>query len=396
MVFRIVLFLIAAMSAGPVMSQGIEFFHGSWEEALIEAQKQNKLIFVDCYTTWCGPCKRMARDVFPDAEVGEFYNQYFISVKMDMEKGEGPSFGKKYPVGAYPTLYYIKSDGEVVMVQRGARAAKDFIDLGKAALGRVDLSLDFRKAYESGDRSPEVVLNYVKALNRSDESSLRVVNDFLREDPSLDDSVHLAIVFEGVSESDSRPFTVLTSNKGLFEGVFGKEAVAERILQACEATAQKAIEFEYFPLVEQAVSEMKVHAPDHYREFSYTAPMDYHMAYHDWTAYKDVADDFLKKVVRKDAVRLCELAKSIYQNFDHEPEAVSFAESLLKDAVKYDDGWTYELELARFYLYQKKDKDTARKHAKEALKKAEKQEGNVTQVQQFIQSLDGKLFRISN
>lgn len=65
---------------------GISFEHSSWEDILKKAKEENKLIFIDAYTTWCGPCKMMARNVFTDAEVGTFFNQNFINVKLDMEK----------------------------------------------------------------------------------------------------------------------------------------------------------------------------------------------------------------------------------------------------------------------------------------------------------------------
>ena len=76
----LVLFLATSVQAG-----GIDFFHGTWEEALEKAKKEDKLIFVDAYTTWCGPCKRMSKQVFPQDAVGEFYNKNFVSMKIDME-----------------------------------------------------------------------------------------------------------------------------------------------------------------------------------------------------------------------------------------------------------------------------------------------------------------------
>ncbi|MEZ4982775.1 MAG: thioredoxin family protein [Saprospiraceae bacterium] len=96
----------------------MDFFHGTWEEALEEATKQEKVIFVDTYASWCGPCKRMAATVFPNAKAGEFFNKHFINVKLDYEKEEAATFRKKYPVQAFPTLYFIDYDGE------GARPRK--------------------------------------------------------------------------------------------------------------------------------------------------------------------------------------------------------------------------------------------------------------------------------
>ena len=45
-------------------AEGIAFFKGTWQEVLEQAKKENKLIFMDCYTSWCGPCKMLAKEVF--------------------------------------------------------------------------------------------------------------------------------------------------------------------------------------------------------------------------------------------------------------------------------------------------------------------------------------------
>ena len=70
-------------------AEGIVFFKGTWQQALEQARKENKLIFMDCYTSWCGPCKMLAKEVFTDPEVAAFFNEKFVNVKVDMEKGEG-------------------------------------------------------------------------------------------------------------------------------------------------------------------------------------------------------------------------------------------------------------------------------------------------------------------
>ena len=61
-------------------SDGIVFKKDDWSAILAQAKAEDKLIFVDAYTTWCGPCKKMDRDVFPQMEVGSFYNAMFINV----------------------------------------------------------------------------------------------------------------------------------------------------------------------------------------------------------------------------------------------------------------------------------------------------------------------------
>lgn len=87
-------------------SQGINFFHGSYEEAIQQAKSENKLLFMDCYTTWCGPCKMLQNNVFPQ-DVGEFYNQNFICYKVDCKRGEGPTICSRFSVTAYPTMHFV-------------------------------------------------------------------------------------------------------------------------------------------------------------------------------------------------------------------------------------------------------------------------------------------------
>lgn len=71
------------------ISQGIKFENGSWKEVLEKAKQSNKPIFVDVYTSWCGPCKKMSKEIFVLPEVGKTYNSNLICYGIDAEKGYG-------------------------------------------------------------------------------------------------------------------------------------------------------------------------------------------------------------------------------------------------------------------------------------------------------------------
>lgn len=115
---------------------GIQFFEGTYEEALTKATEEDKLIFMDAYTTWCGPCKWMSRNTFTDAEVASYFNEHFINVKMDMERGEGPGLARKFRIRGYPTLLFLHADGSIAHQKLGALAAEPFLALGKTAKTR--------------------------------------------------------------------------------------------------------------------------------------------------------------------------------------------------------------------------------------------------------------------
>lgn len=112
---------------------GIEFQSITVKEAMAKAKKTGKLIFIDCYTNWCGPCKRMAATSFKDAEVAKVYNDQFINVKVEMEKdAEGPELARMYSVRAYPTLLVIDGNGKIVKQVIGGQDVAGLLNLASS------------------------------------------------------------------------------------------------------------------------------------------------------------------------------------------------------------------------------------------------------------------------
>ena len=85
-----------------------------FKEAVAKARQTGKKIFLDCYTSWCGPCKMMANTVFPQDKVGDYMNPRFVNIKIDMEKGEGVELAKSLQITAYPTFIVFNSDGQEI------------------------------------------------------------------------------------------------------------------------------------------------------------------------------------------------------------------------------------------------------------------------------------------
>ena len=111
---QIVLFLMMCISVQLVAAQGIHFTTGDFQEIVKRAGAEKKGIFVDVYTSWCGPCKMMAKNVFTDEKVGEFYNAHFVCVKLDAEKQSEHGFFKKYKAGGYPSFFWLNENGDLL------------------------------------------------------------------------------------------------------------------------------------------------------------------------------------------------------------------------------------------------------------------------------------------
>jgi len=133
---RISLFLLLCSSQLMAQRPGIQFEDSlSWPQLLAKVKQSNKYLFVDCYATWCGPCKYMAQNVFPLPEVGAYINEKFVAVSIQMDRtpkdperirtwySVADSIAGKYGVSAYPT--YIIFSPEGIPVHRFAGAVKD-------------------------------------------------------------------------------------------------------------------------------------------------------------------------------------------------------------------------------------------------------------------------------
>jgi thioredoxin 1 len=114
---------------------GIQFTDAAWKTHLAKAKAENKLVFLDAYTSWCGPCKMLQKNVFTQQTVGDFFNKEFINVKVDMEKGEGPDLALQYPLDGYPTLFFIDGDGKVVKKVLGYISPEELLAIGKGVKG---------------------------------------------------------------------------------------------------------------------------------------------------------------------------------------------------------------------------------------------------------------------
>jgi thioredoxin 1 len=123
-------------TAGFDTEKGIHFESKGWNHAMEEAKRQKKLIFLDAYTSWCGPCKLLKKNTFTDKAVGEFFNKNFINVTEDMEKGVGIQLADTYKVNAYPTLLITDSVGNVVTYTKGYLSPEQLIEFGNYALKR--------------------------------------------------------------------------------------------------------------------------------------------------------------------------------------------------------------------------------------------------------------------
>lgn len=215
--------------------KSISFAQGTLKDVLSQAQKTNKLVFIDCYTSWCGPCKMMDKLVFTNDTVANFFNKTFINYKMDMEKGEGPGVAVQYKVTSYPTYLFLDGAGKVIHRSGGRMPVADFIAVGQKAANPAETSLAIEERYAKGERSPEFLLKYLEVLKKK---NVNVAKRFFQE--------NLATVSDGVLKTntgweilkmyslneDDRLYKFLIANETYFVSKQGKAEVKGVLKQA--------------------------------------------------------------------------------------------------------------------------------------------------------------------
>lgn len=198
------LFTLTAILLCNIMlfAQGINFQNLTYKEALEKAKTENKLVFIDCYTTWCGPCQTMAKNIFPQEKVGDYFNPRFISVKYDMEKGEGVELAKQFGLQAYPTFLIINPDGTLRHRLVGEYQADEFIELVKEAFDDTKALGTLVSQFNAGNRDKDFLVKYTKAL--IDASSAEAYNVALELFKVLTDE-----------EKTSEKYWFIFSNEGI-------------------------------------------------------------------------------------------------------------------------------------------------------------------------------------
>lgn len=381
-------FLFAIFSVSALAAQGIEFFHGAWKDALEKAKAEEKLIFVDAFASWCGPCKRMASQTFPDAKVGEYFNANFICMQIDMEKPANAEFAGKYPVNSYPTLFFIDSEGKIVLREIGAKTVDQILETGRRAQGKNDKSLDYEKRYNTGDRDPKMLFDYVRALNAAGKPSLKITNEYLNSQSDLTSNFNLLFILEGAVDADSRVFDLLVQYKDKITAIVGEETLNSKIERACKNTLDKAIEYKSRQLLEESKAKMKSANPARAKTFAMEADMQYAKSVKDAAMFLAAAQTYQKKEVKNNAAKLHDLTVELVRNFPEDKKVLRQAERWAKQAAETGGLAEYYMTLAGVYKLEG-NKEKAIETAQKAKQAAGENDSMLRgKIDYFIQSLE--------
>jgi thiol-disulfide isomerase/thioredoxin len=356
---------------GALMAQGgIKFNEGQWNDLLAKAKAQNAIIFVDAYTTWCGPCKMMASQVFTQKEVGDFYNSKFINAKIDMEKGEGIELAQRYSVQAYPTFLFVDGDGNIAHRAVGYKLADEFIELGKVALDSEKRLGGLVARYDGGNRDPQFLYDLAMARYEAmDGGHMPVAEEYLATQSDWNTPQNMELIYYIVDNPDSKLFDYMVKNRAAFEEQFGEDAIIDRVQQLI---MQKA--FANGNEGESALNEVdKMYAkvyPEQAARLSANFRMSYYNMLGDVNNFAKSAVDYFDKYPSDDFNELNNVAWTFYESIQ-DKDMLKKALGWAKRSVELESQYFNNDTLAALY-FKLGEKKKGKKAAKTAIEIAKK------------------------
>ncbi|MGG5208275.1 thioredoxin family protein [Chryseobacterium sp. MIQD13] len=370
------------------LAQGIKFEDSNFSAILAKAKKENKLVFIDAYASWCGPCKLMVKNIFPLQTVGDFYNSHFINAKIDMEKGEGIGLAKKYNVKAFPTYLFINGDGEEVHRTLGYVEEKDFIQFAKDAEDPSKRLTALKQKFENGEKDPEFLKNLAELTIYNDsEFAGKVLDRYFQQKTELDKE-DVQMLLSGTQSTESPLYKIFQSRKPeiikIFPedryGKFDKNVKVNTVLKKSYNADTKSWNDNYF-----LTESQKFLTKDEAEKILKRAKASRALKDKDIPTYEKLALELYKDTSATSSEELNSLAWNFFENVNNKTsleKAVAWAQ----ESVKKDTNYANTDTLAN--LYNKiGDKKNAKIWAEKSVQLAKSTGQDSTDTEKLLKSL---------
>jgi thioredoxin-related protein len=380
------IFSILCLTFTSILAQntegGIAFIHEQYMQALNKAKTSNKILFVDAYTTWCAPCKLMDKNVFPQPQVASFFNQQFINLKLDMEKGEGVALAKSLGISAYPTFLFLDGEGQLLHKGVGFQETAQLIELGKMASNSDKSLSNWVKKYENGNREATFLKEYaLKLAELYDDRRTKVAEDYMATQSDWNTPDNLEFIYRFVENTDTKLFGYFLKNKKAFES---KIAVSDIELKIQGLVTDRLFNEKNLPTLRYADSIIQMVYPQTAERMNGHYRLNYFRMKGDRDQYAKSAVAYFKKN-NKSADELSEAAVLFHEQIQ-DKGMLKKATKWAQKAVKLDNSYMNMMILAQLYADIGK-KEKAQKQAQQAIEKAKANNEPFEDATEFLKTL---------
>jgi len=371
-------------------AQGIKFEQDTFQNILAKAKKEKKLVFLDAFASWCGPCKMLERNIFPQKEVGDFYNTNFINAHFDMEKGEGISIARKYGINSYPTLLFIDGDGVIIYKTSGYMSVPEFINIGKSAINPENKIENKIAKFNEGESNPEFLIDLIKNTYSTDFSFAKKVAEryFLHKKPSELTKEDAGLLLYFTKSTEDVNFKYLTDNKAEV-----LKFIPENVLNDFEKQMKlttvftKAIDEKSQKIDEPFLTSelVKILGDKEGKVLSSKIRLDYYFSNKNYEDYQKAAIEYYQDTAPYDAVELNDAAWNFFLYVENKEALLQAANWCLASIKKQEDTFNTDT-LARIY-YKIGDNKNAKLWAKKSIAIAKTRNAEYTSTEELLNKI---------
>lgn len=373
-----------------ILAQGIKFEQDTFDNILAKAKKEKKLVFLDAFASWCGPCKMLERNIFPQKEVGDFYNANFINAHFDMEKGEGISIARKYGINSYPTLLFIDGDGVIIYKTSGYMSVPEFINIGKSAINPENKIENKIAKFNEGESNSEFLIDLIKNTYSTDFSFAKKVAEryFLHKKASELTKEDASLLLYFTKSTEDANFKYLTENKAEI-----LKFVPENILNDFEKQIKlttvftKAIDEKSQKIDEPFLTSelVKILGENEGKVLSSKIRLDYYFSNKNYKDYQKAAIEYYQDTTPYDAVELNDAAWNFFLYVEDKEALLQAANWCLASITKQEDTFNTDT-LARIY-YKIGDNKNAKLWAEKSIAIAKTTNAEYTSTEELLNKL---------
>ncbi len=370
-----ILLFCFALNVSVAQQNGIQFNEDkTWEQVLTLAKEENKVVFLDAYTTWCGPCKKMTRDIFPLKSVADVYNEKFINVKMDMEKGDGVNVANRYNIRAFPTLLYVNAEGEVVHRVAGYQNEAQMLQLAKDAFDPLSQLATLKKKYNEGNRDANFLFKYAYAAQKAleDRNYTNVANEYLETQTDWGTTKNMKFILDFVTRTDAKMFDYLMEHRAQFEETFDKVTVSRKINRLVSTRIDQLLSMKNNDdalIFDEALELFSKVNPGEGKARTASFKMTYYRQGGDRLNFANAAVEYVELMPEISADELSDIAWTFYEVIEDEA-LLKKALKWSKKALKMQKDVSYYDTVASLYL-KLGNKRKAKKYAKRGIRFAD-------------------------
>lgn len=405
------LFTIQAMP-----SKGIEFFSGSWPEALQMAERHNKPIFVEMYADWCTPCHQMSKLVFKEEEVGGVFNTHFVNYKMNVETREGLTFKHQYEVDAIPMFLFFDPAGHLLHRHIGKQDKVEILGLANKVMEKIQnweksaisaaqpVAMAMTKSgrplpslaamqrqYDNGYDNEDFLYDFAYELKKHKLPFSEVVNKYLAKKSTksqLKTDKNRQFVYDFSDDLHTNAANILVDKKDWFERIYGVEQINNKLKLAIANNVKLAAAHRDEKLFDKAMQLTCQSTLPNKPVFLFHLRSLYYTDTHDLKNYSETIRVYMKDYGSTDPQFLHAKAWDLMRASTKKDD-LKLAKEWVERSVQINNQY-YNNETLAYILIKLGETIEAKKVAQEAVNIGKSNGDDISRAQSLLEKLDDR------